>query len=98
MLDAKSQAKVLKDTWDSDARWKDVLRPYEAEDVVKLRGSVQIEHTLAKRGAEKLWNLINTEEFVPCLGALTGITSWHESPDASTATTGFAFMASTLCL
>ena len=72
MLDAKSQAKVLKDAWDSDSRWKDVLRPYEAEDVVKLRGSVQIEHTLAKRGAEKLWNLINTEEFVPCLGALTG--------------------------
>ena len=72
MLDAKSQAEELKKTWDSDSRWKDVLRPYEAEDVVKLRGSVQIEHTLAKRGAEKLWNLINTEEFVPCLGALTG--------------------------
>ena len=85
MLDAKSQAKVLKDTWDSDSRWKDVLRPYEAEDVVKLRGSVQIEHTLAKRGAEKLWNLINTEEFVPCLGALTGgqavqqVKGWNKS-------------------
>ena len=49
MLDAKSQAEELKKTWDSDSRWKDVLRPYEAEDVVKLRGSVQIEHTLAKR-------------------------------------------------
>ena len=85
MLDAKSQAKVLKETWDSDSRWKDVLRPYEAEDVVKLRGSVQIEHTLAKRGAEKLWNLINTEDFVPVLGGpdrrASGTTSegWNKS-------------------
>ena len=72
MSDAKSRAKELKERWNSDSRWKDVLRPYEAEDVVKLMGSVQIEHTLARRGSEKLWGLLNTEDFVPCLGALTG--------------------------
>ena len=47
-------------------------RHYTAEDVVKLRGSVQIEHTLARRGADKLWHLLNTEPFVNTLGALTG--------------------------
>ncbi len=72
MLDAKSRAKELEKAWESDLRWKDVLRPYKAEDVVKLMGSVQIEHTLARRGSEKLWHLLNTEDFVPCLGALTG--------------------------
>ena len=72
MLDAKSRAKELKKTWDSDSRWKDVSRPYKAEDVVSLMGSVQIEYTLARRGSEKLWSLLNTEDFVPCLGALTG--------------------------
>jgi isocitrate lyase len=53
-------------------RWKGVKRSYSAVDVVRLRGSVPIEHTLAKRGAEKLWNLVNTEPFVNTLGALTG--------------------------
>ena len=72
MLDAKSRAKELEKAWESDLRWKDVLRPYKAEDVVKLMGSIQIEHTLARRGSEKLWHLLNTEDFVPCLGALTG--------------------------
>lgn len=72
MSDAKSQAKELKNTWESDPRWKDVMRPYEAQDVVRLRGSLQVENTLAKVGSEKLWHLLNTENFVPCLGALTG--------------------------
>ena len=53
-------------------RWKGIKRGYSAADVVRLRGSLQVEHTLAKRGAEKLWNLINTEPFVNSLGALTG--------------------------
>ena len=72
MLDVKSQAKELEQIWGSDPRWKDVLRPYKAEEVVKLRGSVQIEHTLAKLGSEKLWHLLKKEDYVPCLGALTG--------------------------
>src|SRR5688572_18564038 len=65
-----SQA-ITKD-WTENPRWKGIKRNYSAEDVVRLRGSVQIEHTLAKRGAEKLWNLVNNEPFVNALGALTG--------------------------
>jgi isocitrate lyase len=53
-------------------RWKGVKRSYTAEDVIRLRGSVQVEHTLAKRGAEKLWESVNNEPFVNSLGALTG--------------------------
>jgi isocitrate lyase len=62
----------LKKDWAENARWKNVKRPYSAEDVVRLRGSVQVEHTLAKRGAEKLWKLVNEEPFINALGALTG--------------------------
>ena len=58
--------------WDTNPRWKNVKRDYSAEEVAKCSGSVRIEHTLAKNGAEKLWNLINTEDFVNALGALTG--------------------------
>lgn len=61
----------LKAGWNSE-RFQGIIRPYSAEDVVRLRGSVQIEHTLAKRGAKKLWELVNREPFVPALGALTG--------------------------
>ncbi len=63
--------KLQKD-WDTNPRWKNLKRGYTAADVVRLRGSVPIEHTLAKRGAEKLWNLVNNEPFVNTLGALTG--------------------------
>ncbi|MED3622666.1 isocitrate lyase [Neobacillus thermocopriae] len=62
----------LKESWEMDARWKGITRPYSAEDVIKLRGSIDIEYTLAKRGAEKLWKLINEEDYVNALGALTG--------------------------
>ena len=54
-----------------EKRWEGITRPYSAEDVVKLKGSVHIEYTLAKLGAERLWNLLNTESFVSALGALT---------------------------
>ena len=64
-------AKLKKD-WAENPRWKGITRNYTAEDVVRLRGSLQIEHTLARRGAEKLWKLIATEPFVNALGALTG--------------------------
>jgi isocitrate lyase len=61
----------LEEQWKSD-RFKGINRPYTAEDVCRLRGSVQIEHTLARMGAERLWQLINTEEYIHALGALTG--------------------------
>ncbi len=66
------EAHKLQKEWAESARWKGIKRTYTAEDVIRLRGSVQIEHTLAKRGSEKLWNLITTEPFVNALGALTG--------------------------
>ncbi|MDQ0220082.1 isocitrate lyase [Peribacillus cavernae] len=68
----QEKAKRLEENWRSDERWNGIERPYSGEDVVRLRGSVEIEHTLARRGSEKLWNLINTEDFVNALGALTG--------------------------
>ncbi len=68
----EQQAAALEKDWASNPRWKGVKRSYSAADVVRLRGSLPIEHTLAKRGAEKLWNLVNTEPFVNTLGALTG--------------------------
>jgi isocitrate lyase len=64
-------AEIRKD-WNSNPRWMGVQRPYSAEDVYRLRGTVHIEHSLARRGAEKLWNLVNQEAFVNALGALTG--------------------------
>src|SRR5258707_7375892 len=63
---------ALEQDWAQNPRWKDVKRGYSAEDVVRLRGSVMIEHTLAKRGAEKLWMLCRERPFVNSLGALTG--------------------------
>jgi isocitrate lyase len=68
----EQQVAALQKDWETNPRWKGIKRGYTAEDVVRLRGSLQIEHTLAKRGAEKLWNLINNEPFVNALGALTG--------------------------
>ena len=68
----EQQAAALEAEWSTNPRWKGIKRGYSAADVVRLRGSVQVEHTLAKRGAEKLWNLVNTEPFVNTLGALTG--------------------------
>ncbi|CBJ38612.1 isocitrate lyase [Ralstonia solanacearum CMR15] len=66
------EVKTLQQEWDTNPRWKGIKRGYTAEDVVRLRGSLQIEHTLARRGAEKLWTLMNSEPFVNALGALTG--------------------------
>jgi isocitrate lyase len=72
MSSFEDQAKQLAADWASNPRWRGVTRPYSAADVVRLRGSFRIEHTLATRGAEKLWKLVNEEAFVPCLGAVTG--------------------------
>ncbi|HEV7979679.1 isocitrate lyase [Amycolatopsis sp.] len=71
--DRRAQAAAeLTEQWATDPRWAGVKRSYTAEDVVKLRGSVVEENTLARRGAEKLWNLVNTEDYIHALGALTG--------------------------
>ncbi|WJE53753.1 isocitrate lyase [Bacillus cereus] len=62
----------LQESWELDERWKGVTRPYSAEDVIRLRGSIDIEHTLAHKGAEKLWKSLHTEDYINALGALTG--------------------------
>ena len=71
-LTREQQIAALEQDWADNPRWKGIKRGYSAADVVRLRGSLQVDHTLAKRGAGKLWNLINTEPFVNSLGALTG--------------------------
>ena len=71
-LTREQQIAALEKDWAENPRWKGVKRTYSAADVVRLRGSLKVEHTLAQRGADKLWNLLNTEPFVNTLGALTG--------------------------
>jgi isocitrate lyase len=65
-------AQKLQKEWSESPRWRGIKRAYSAEDVVRLRGSIQVEQTLARRGSEKLWRLVNEEPFVNALGALTG--------------------------
>lgn len=72
MVSKQQQIEQLNKVWQEDKRWENIERPYTAEDVVKLRGSVVIEHTLAKRGADRLYRQINEMPFVNALGALTG--------------------------
>jgi isocitrate lyase len=62
----------MKKEWAESPRWKGVSRPYSADDVDRLRGTLRIEYTLARRGAEKLWKLMNEEPYINALGALTG--------------------------
>jgi isocitrate lyase len=71
-LTREQQIAALEKDWATNPRWKGITRGYSAADVVRLRGSFPIEYTLARRGAEKLWDLVNTEPYVNCLGALTG--------------------------
>jgi isocitrate lyase len=81
-------------------RWEGILRPYSSEDVERLRGSIRIEHTLAERGARRLWELLHTEDYVHALGALTGnqavqmvraglkaiyLSGWQVAADSNTA-------------
>lgn len=67
-----NEAQKLKSEWDSNPRWKGIKRDYSATEVLKLRGSFKIQHTLAEMGAERLWELMNSEEYIHALGALTG--------------------------
>lgn len=68
----KKDVEQLENEWKTNPRWKGVLRPYSAEDVVRLRGSRKIEYTAAKEGAELLWRYLSTKPFIRALGAMTG--------------------------
>src|SRR5699024_4499571 len=68
----QERAEQLQREWENNERWSGIRREYSAEDVIRLRGSIDVEHTLATRGAKKLWNLINEEDYINALGALTG--------------------------
>src|ERR1700738_437758 len=62
----------LENTWATDRRWQEISRGYSADAVIRLRGSVEIKHTLAEMGAGRLWELLHTEPYVAALGAMTG--------------------------
>ncbi|MGA0882595.1 MAG: isocitrate lyase [Burkholderiaceae bacterium] len=72
MTTREQEAQKLQKDWAENPRWRGIKRGYSAEEVIRLRGSLAVEHTLARRGAEKLWDLVNNEPFVNSLGALTG--------------------------
>ena len=72
MKTTETRIQELVADWITNPRWKGVERPYTAEEVVKLQGSYIIEHSVAKIGANNLWNKLNSQDFVAGLGALTG--------------------------
>lgn len=101
-MSTENEARKLEQEWAQDPRWRDIKRGYSAADVGRLRGTMPIEYTLAKRGAEKLWKLIHSEDFVNALGALTGnqavqqakaglkaiyLSGWQVAADANSAFT-----------
>jgi isocitrate lyase len=99
-MDRQRQAETLAESWKKETRWEGIERPYTADQVVKLRSSVEIEYTLARLGAERLWHLMHSEPYVQALGALTGnqavqqvlaglkaiyLSGWQVAADANTA-------------
>ncbi|MEO8665331.1 MAG: isocitrate lyase [Ignavibacteria bacterium] len=72
MTSRQQQINEIANAWATDDRWKDIERTYSAEEVYKLKGSMEIEYTLARKGAERLWSMLNNEKFIRALGALTG--------------------------
>lgn len=72
MINRQQQIEELEKEWATNPRWKGIERAYTAEEVINLRGSIKIEYTLARLGAERLWNLLQTEDYVNALGAITG--------------------------
>jgi isocitrate lyase len=98
-MDRQRLASELSQRWASDPRWKGIIRPYKAEDVIRLRGSIKIRYTLAEMGAKRLWQLLHTEPYVAALGAVTGcqaieqvqaglkaiyVSGWQVAADANT--------------
>ena len=71
-MNRKNQIEQLKNDWNQNTRWSGIKRPYSADEVVNLRGSINIEYTLAKKGAKKFWSSLQQNEPVCALGALTG--------------------------
>ncbi|MFD2786515.1 isocitrate lyase [Hymenobacter rubripertinctus] len=71
-MNKQQRITAIEQDWATNSRWKGIIRPYTAEDVMKLRGSVTIEYSLARNGAERLWQLLHSEQYVAGLGALTG--------------------------
>ena len=71
MTDREAAIAEIQQSWEAE-RWRGIIRPYKAEDVYRLRGSIRIEHTLASMSARKLWTLLRTQDYVPALGASTG--------------------------
>jgi len=99
-MDRQQQIEMLSESWEKEPRWEGVVRPFNAMQVVKLRSSIQIEYTLARLGAERLWHLMRSEPYVQALGALTGnqavqqvlaglkaiyLSGWQVAADANTA-------------
>jgi isocitrate lyase len=99
-MDRQQQSEALEESWKKEPRWEGIERPYTADQVVKLRSSVQIEYTLARLGAERLWRLMRSEPYIQALGALTGnqavqqilaglkaiyLSGWQVAADANTA-------------
>lgn len=66
-----SNGNLLQAIWQTDPRWQGINRPYTAGDVTRLRGTMRIEHTLARYGAERMWKLLSSEPYVAALGAVT---------------------------
>ena len=90
----------ITETWKTDPRWKGIERPYTAQDVDRLRGTIHVEHTLARLGAERLWQMMHEDDYVAALGAMTGnqaiemvqaglkaiyVSGWQVAGDANTA-------------
>jgi isocitrate lyase len=71
-MDINQKAQLLTDDWNNNPRWNGIKRPYTALEVLRLRGPVDIEYSIAKQGANKLWNKLHIQQFVAALGALTG--------------------------
>src|SRR4051812_32074981 len=65
-------AETLQQRWATDPRWNGITRDYSAEDVIRLRSSIKVEYSLAKFGADRLWDLLQTEPYLPTFGAMTG--------------------------
>src|SRR5512141_2391358 len=71
-MSAKTKNMQAANTWNSDPRWNGITRPYTSADVDRLRGTLRIEHTLARNGAERLWELLHGGTYIAALGAMTG--------------------------
>ena len=69
---AHEDVEHLENLWKNDSRWSGITRPYTAEEMLKLRGTLKIWHTFAQAGAERLWHLLNTEDYIIALGAMSG--------------------------